>query len=131
MIDLAAAYPNSRKVFDERIVPLASGGPLTTLRIPMREVTLTGGEPSLRLYDTSGPRGHDVRQGLPKLREAWIEARRRTGFVGTQIYYARRGEITPEMEFTAAREGLPAEFVRAEVARGRAIIPSNIRHLEL
>ena len=35
------------------------------------------------------------------------------------------------MEFVAAREGLPAEFVRSEVARGRAIIPSNINHLEL
>ena len=44
---------------------------------------------------------------------------------------ARRGEITPEMEFVAIREGLPAEFVREEVARGRAIIPANINHLEL
>ena len=55
----------------------------------------------------------------------------RPGTSGTQLYYARRGEITPEMEFVAAREGLPAEFVRAEVARGRAIIPANINHLEL
>ena len=51
--------------------------------------------------------------------------------VGTQLHYARGGVITPEMEFIAAREGLPAEFVRTEVARGRAIIPANIRHLEL
>ena len=43
----------------------------------------------------------------------------------------RAAAITPEMEFIAAREGLPAELVRAEVARGRAIIPSNINHLEL
>ena len=49
----------------------------------------------------------------------------------TQLHYARRGEITPEMEFIAVREGLPAEFVRDEVARGRAIIPANINHLEL
>ena len=35
------------------------------------------------------------------------------------------------MEFIAIREGLPAEFVRDEVARGRAIIPANINHLEL
>jgi phosphomethylpyrimidine synthase len=48
----------------------------------------------------------------------------------TQMHYARRGEITPEMEFIALREGVPAEFVRAEVARGRAIIPSNINHPE-
>ena len=49
----------------------------------------------------------------------------------TQLHYARQGEITPEMEFVAMREGLPAEFVRDEVARGRAIIPANINHLEL
>ena len=49
----------------------------------------------------------------------------------TQLHYARKGEITPEMEFIAVREGLPADFVRDEVARGRAIIPSNINHLEL
>ena len=49
----------------------------------------------------------------------------------TQLHYARKGEITPEMEFIALREGLPADFVRDEVARGRAIIPSNINHLEL
>src|SRR5690606_1936766 len=49
----------------------------------------------------------------------------------TQLAYARRGEITPEMAFIATREGLPADFVRSEVARGRAIIPSNINHPEL
>ena len=49
----------------------------------------------------------------------------------TQLHYARKGEITPEMEFIAIREGLPADFVRDEVARGRAIIPANINHLEL
>jgi phosphomethylpyrimidine synthase len=97
----------------------------------MREVALSGGEPSIRLYDTSGPQGHDVRAGLPKLREPWIAARRASGHVGTQLHYARRGEITPEMEFIAAREGLPAEFVRSEVERGRAISPSNVDHREL
>ena len=131
MIDFASAYPNSRKVYDERPVSLTAGGENVTLHVPMREVALSGGEPSLRLYDTSGPQGHNVREGLPKLRAPWIAARRTTGHVGTQLYYARRREITPEMEFIAAREGLPAEFVRAEVERGRAIIPSNINHLEL
>jgi phosphomethylpyrimidine synthase len=72
-----------------------------------------------------------VRAGLPKLREEWIAARRRTGVVGTQLSYARRGEVTPEMEFVALREGLPAELVRSEIARGRAIIPANINHPEL
>src|SRR5919206_2903455 len=57
--------------------------------------------------------------------------RGRHGQPVTQLAYARAGEITPEMEFVAIREGLPADFVRDEVARGRAIIPSNINHLEL
>src|SRR5687768_9938890 len=48
----------------------------------------------------------------------------------SQMHYARRGEITPEMEFIAVREGVATEFVRDEVARGRAIIPSNINHPE-
>src|SRR5262249_4339265 len=43
----------------------------------------------------------------------------------------RQGTVTPEMEFIALREGLPAEFVRAEVARGRAIIPANVNHPEI
>jgi phosphomethylpyrimidine synthase len=49
----------------------------------------------------------------------------------TQLAYARRGEITPEMDFVALREGLPADFVRLELARHRAIIPANINHPEL
>ncbi len=48
----------------------------------------------------------------------------------TQMHYARKGIVTPEMEFIAIREGLSPEFVRDEVARGRAIIPSNINHPE-
>jgi phosphomethylpyrimidine synthase len=45
--------------------------------------------------------------------------------------YARGGEITPEMEFVAIREGVQPDFVRDEVARGRAIIPANINHPEI
>ncbi len=48
----------------------------------------------------------------------------------TQLHYARRGIVTPEMEFVALRESLSPEFVRDEVAAGRAIIPSNINHPE-
>ncbi len=48
----------------------------------------------------------------------------------TQLHYARRGTITPEMEFVAVREGVPAELVRDEIARGRAILPANVNHPE-
>jgi phosphomethylpyrimidine synthase len=56
--------------------------------------------------------------------------RAKPGKVVTQLHYARQGIITPEMEFIAIREGLEPEFVRSEVARGRAIIPANINHPE-
>ncbi len=49
----------------------------------------------------------------------------------TQMHYARKGIITPEMEYIAIRENCTPEFVRDEVARGRAIIPSNINHPEI
>jgi phosphomethylpyrimidine synthase len=149
--DYGEAFPASRKVHVE-----GRHG----IRVPMREIALSGGEPSLRVYDTSGPLGVDVRQGLPALRAAWIAERggverversyrplpgaqavempeslsrpvlRGTGCV-TQMRYARRGEVTPEMEFAALREGMDPELVRAEIARGRAILPANINHPEL
>src|SRR5581483_11576871 len=56
--------------------------------------------------------------------------RAKPGRAVTQLRYARRGIITPEMEFIAIREGLAPEFVRDEVARGRAIIPANVNHPE-
>src|SRR2546426_9780032 len=56
--------------------------------------------------------------------------RARPGRRVTQMHYARQGRVTPEMEFVAAREGMEAEFVRDEIARGRAILPSNINHSE-
>ncbi|HVW34476.1 MAG TPA: phosphomethylpyrimidine synthase ThiC [Acidimicrobiia bacterium] len=137
--------------------------------VPFTEVVLGGGEPGLRLYDTSGP-GSDPEVGLAPRRLPWITGRgdvevhtgrreatlrddgraavrrgsaapvmvseprpplrARPGACVTQMHYARRGEITPEMEFVALREGLEPEFVRAEVARGRAIIPANVNHPE-
>lgn len=48
----------------------------------------------------------------------------------TQMHYARRGEVTPEMEFVALRENCDVELVRTEVAAGRAIIPANVNHPE-
>jgi len=146
----AEAFPTSRKV-------LVDGD---RVRVPMREIALSGGESPLRVYDTSGPHGCDVREGFPPLRDGWIRARggvvedaeprasqgargsdvalpavRRpviratTGI--TQLHHARRGTVTEEMEFVAVREGFAPEFVRDEVARGRAIIPANINHPEL
>jgi phosphomethylpyrimidine synthase len=147
------AFPNSRKVYVD--------GP-QRVRVPMREIALSGGEPPLRVYDTSGPQGYDVREGLPSVRGEWIRAKdvggtavRRYGGRGThgsdvrlipetlrrpvlrgrspitQLHFARGGEITSEMEFIALREGMSAEYVRSEVARGRAIIPANVNHPEL
>ncbi|HMA17194.1 MAG TPA: phosphomethylpyrimidine synthase ThiC [Thermoanaerobaculia bacterium] len=115
--------------------------------------------PPLRVYDTSGPYTDpeaeiDVRAGLPELRRPWILARgpydesepRRPNAAGlamtrprrvlrsrsnaTQMHWARKGIVTPEMEFVAIRENVPAEFVRSEIARGRAILPANANHPE-
>ena len=145
--DFAEAFPNSRKVY-------VSG---KRVEVPMREIALSDGEPPLRVYDTSGSHDSDVRTGLPPLRETWVDDRGGTTKVSrtnrghgsvempsslrrsvvrgvgpvTQMYYARRGEVTAEMEFVALREGFDPDFVRAEVARGRAIIPANINHPEL
>jgi len=123
----------------------------------MREIRLSGEEPPLRVYDSSGPREADACRGLTPIRERWIAARdvvevarsrgqhpgsgtpagdgRRVlegaGGPITQMELARKGEITPEMEFVAIREGMAPDFVRSQVARGRAIIPANINHPEL
>ena len=132
--DYGTAFPNSRKVHVD-----GSRG----IRVPMREITLGGGESPLRVSDTSGPLGTDVRDGLPSVRSRWIEGRgvervarpERSALRGrgpvTQMFYAKRGEITEEMEFVAIREGMKPELVRSEVAKGRAIIPANINHPEL
>ncbi len=56
--------------------------------------------------------------------------RARPGANVTQMHYARRGEVTPEMEFVALREGVAPELVRDEIARGRAILPANVNHPE-
>jgi phosphomethylpyrimidine synthase len=102
------------------------------LRVPVRRIHLSGGEAPLDVYDTSGPDNHDLHHGLPKLRKQWIDARLARGDDGnrSQMHYARRGIVTEEMKFVAVRESVTPEFVRDEVARGRAIIPSNINHPE-
>ena len=121
----------------------------SSIRVPVRELVLTNGE-RIRLYDTSGPYTDpeytpDLKQGLPPLRRPWILGRgdvepatggrgglrARPGRRVTQLHYARRGEVTPEMQFVALRESMDPAVVRDEVARGRAIIPANINHPEI
>jgi phosphomethylpyrimidine synthase len=104
------------------------------IRVPVRRVDLTNGE-HFDLYDTSGPYTDadattDVRAGLPKTRQAWIDARQPVDGAATQLAWARAGIVTPEMRFIAIREGVDVELVRDEVARGRAVIPANHRHPE-
>ena len=163
--------PNSRKIYLDGTIH-------SDLRVPMREITLTkdakGNAPDpVTVYDTSGPVTDPAQQikvedGLPKLRTPWIMKRgdveasstgkmqAKNGHNVTQLHYARRGIITPEMEYIALRENgkrsamraedvarrarqrssskLPSditpEFVRKEIAEGRAIIPLNINHPE-
>ncbi|PCK20662.1 phosphomethylpyrimidine synthase ThiC [Bacillus pumilus] len=59
-----------------------------------------------------------------------VPLRAKKGTCVTQMHYAKKGIITPEMEFIAIREQLSPEFVREEVASGRAVIPANINHPE-
>ena len=75
------------------------------------------------------------REAMPELESLRFQSARKSrrakpGKNVSQMHYARRGEITPEMHFIAIREGVAPEFVRDEVARGRAIIPANINHPE-
>src|ERR1051325_8835934 len=64
------------------------------------------------------------------MRTAWVE-KRENDRIRTQMHYARQGVVTEEMLFVAKREKLAPETVRAEVARGRMIIPANIHHTNL
>jgi phosphomethylpyrimidine synthase len=117
---LSDSFPSSRKV------------ELGELSVPFREIALGSGEPSVRVYDTTGPQGHSVRDGLPKRRAQWVAERLKTSDGNlSQMHYARKGVVTEEMRFVALRENVSEEFVRSEIARGRAIIPANIKHPEL
>ena len=64
------------------------------------------------------------------MRSEWI-AQRQDDSIRTQIHYARKGIVTQEIEYVARRENLSPETVRDEVARGRMIIPANVRHVNL
>lgn len=196
--DLTRTLPASKKVYVQ--------GSRADIQVPFREISLTDtptglakdgfekNEPIL-VYDTSGVYTDpnvsiDLNQGLPKLRQDWINERDDTeqldgltsqfgrerlkdirtetirfahitnprraklGKNVTQMHYAKAGIITPEMEYVAIRENqrqregvdmrqhqgqnfgannlreITPEFVRQEVAAGRAIIPANINHPE-
>ena len=197
------AYPASSKTYLQ--------GSRPDIKAPIRMIeqlpTRVGEEmipnPPVPVYDTSGPYSDPdivihLENGLPRLRERWIEERNDTvqlsgpsseygvarsqdeatqnlrfahisaprvakaGSNVSQMHYARQGIVTPEMEYVALRESMgleqlrkdPAykqllkqhpgksyganlpdlvtgEFVRSEIAAGRAIIPANINHPEL
>lgn len=194
--DLTRILPASKKVY------LTGSRP--DIHVPFREISLTetptglGGEynPPVMVYDTSGVYTDpdvqiDLNQGLPSVRQTWIEERDDTDVLSslssdfgqarlkdirtadirfahiqnprrakagknvTQMHYAKQGIITPEMEYIAIRENqrqgegvdmrqhagqnfgaqnlreITPEFVRQEVAAGRAIIPANINHPEI
>jgi phosphomethylpyrimidine synthase len=149
------SFPNSEKFY-------VKGTLNPDVRVPMRRIQLSPSSTrpdypeEFFAYDTSGPytdasKSVDLKNGLEKLRAPWIKKREIHGKVRTQMYYAKKGLITPEMEFIAIRENghlaqinedegerfgakipkkITPEFVRDEVAAGRAVIPANIRHPE-
>jgi phosphomethylpyrimidine synthase len=150
-----------------------TSGPYTD---PAVKIDIRSGLPALREQWIAGRNDTEILSGLnsaysqerlkdPKLADMRFNLQRqprrsKTGLNVTQMHYARRGIITPEMEFIAIRENqrveafnnqnhdlltrqhpgqdfgaslpkmITPEFVRAEVARGRAIIPANINHPE-
>jgi len=118
--------PTDESLFPASVRALKSDG---VVAVPVRRVSLGNGEEMIDLYDTAGPRVGDPTAGLPKLRQPWIEGRGSGGNV-SQMHYARQGRITHEMRFVALRESVSPEFVRDEVACGRAIIPANRNHPE-
>jgi len=121
-----------------------TSGPYTD---PLVRVDITQGLPELRLKwilergdveYLSGPtslyrkeRDSDIDLAPVRFPGVKKPLRAKMGQNVTQMHYARRGIITPEMEYIAVRENCTPEFVRDEVARGRAIIPSNINHPEI
>src|SRR5947209_11463049 len=88
---------------------------------------------------TNGSNGNGTNgngSARPALRGDWVAKRKaeaaRSGDVNlSQMHFARKGMVTEEMEYVAAREKITVELVREEVARGRMIIPANVNHPEL
>ena len=131
-----------------------SGNIFPDIQVGMQKVNLTptvemvNGEKILKpnaplyIYDTGGPYtdeniSTDPRKGIERIRQSWIEKRKAEGKPIGQMACARAGIITPEMEYVAIRENMNCnethitpEFVRKEIAEGRAVLPANIRHPE-
>ena len=109
-----ASHPSSHKVY------LDVEHAQTTLRVPARRIHLSGDHGHLDVYDTSGPEGFEPRDGLPPLRAEWVKRRVLQGDTNvSQMHYARRGIVTEEMAYVAAREGMEPEFVREPMIIGR------------
>ena len=109
-------------------LPWSSGAATRRIRATEKRTFLgvpfdRGGRGSLGSRAT--PRGRGER-----MRAEWIAKRHGTPNV-TQMHHARRGIVTEEMAHVAARERLEPELVREEVARGRMVIPANVKHPEL
>ncbi|MGW2278333.1 phosphomethylpyrimidine synthase ThiC [Streptomyces sp. NPDC001770] len=83
--------------------------------------------------DGRSPASRDGLRNLDALFPGGARAPRRSrdGRPVTQLAYARRGEITPEMEYVAIRENVGPEVVREEIAAGRAVLPANVNHPEI
>ena len=158
----SSQFKNSEKVY--------LSGSTKDIRVPMRKITQTSlktseGEekqPPIFVYDSSGPYtdpevSFDIKEGLPSSR-TWLKKRLEEDPSSTQMSLAKKGIVTPEMEYIAIRENqnieknrklkegtfhagesfgasIPLfytpEFVRDEIACGRAVIPANVNHPEL
>ena len=107
--DLKISYPGSQKVYlNGNIHPSVKVGMRMVTQLPT--VSIKDGErietsnPSVYIYDTSGPYGDndtviDLKKGLPHLRKAWIDERNTLDANNvSQMYYAKKGIITPEMD---------------------------------
>jgi phosphomethylpyrimidine synthase len=112
-------------------------GKIHDVSVGMKEIQLQNGQKFIT-YDTLGPYGdadfkHDIKQGLPKVKCEW---RKKNKEFHTQLWYAKNGIITPQMEYVAIRESqgientITPEFVREEIAAGRATLPANRMHPE-
>jgi phosphomethylpyrimidine synthase len=158
----SSQFKNSEKVY--------LSGSTKDIRVPVRKITQTSlktseGEeklPPIFVYDSSGPYtdpevSFDIKEGLPSSR-TWLKKRSEEDPSSTQMSLAKKGIVTPEMEYIAIRENqnleknrklkegtfhagesfgasIPPfytpEFVRDEIACGRAVIPANVNHPEL